>query len=89
VGCLLDSGSAEFTPAENAAIAFAEELTRNPKGVAEPLYAELRKHWSERQIVEITAVACMFNSFNRFNNALGVDLTVYPANLAKPASGCA
>jgi hypothetical protein len=31
--------------------------------------------------VEIAAVACMFNSFNRFNNALGVDLTVYPKKL--------
>jgi len=88
VGCLLDSGSAEFTPAEKAAIAFGEELTLHPKGVAEPVFAELRKHWNERQIVEITAVACLFNSFNRFNNALGVDLTVYPGNLAKPASGC-
>ena len=89
MGCLLDSGSAEFTPAESAAIAFAEDLTRHPTGVAEPIYAELRKHWNERQIVEITAVAAMFNSFNRFNNALGVDPTVYPGNLSKPASGCA
>jgi alkylhydroperoxidase family enzyme len=88
VGCLLDSGSAEFTPAEKAAIAFGEELTLHPKGVAEPVFAELRKHWNERQIVEITATACLFNSFNRFNNALGVDLTVYPANLDKPAAGC-
>ena len=90
MGCLLDSGSAEFTPAEKAAIAFAEELTRKPTGVPDETFAELRKHWNERQIVEITAVACMFNSFNRFNNALGVDLTVYPKSLdAKPPSGCA
>jgi len=81
VSCLLDSGNADFTPAEQAAIAFGEELTRNPKGVPEEVFAELRKHWNERQIVEITAVACLFNSFNRFNNALGVDLTVYPKKL--------
>jgi alkylhydroperoxidase family enzyme len=89
VGCLLDSGSAEFTPAEKAAIAFAEELTLRPAGVAEPIFTDLRKHWNERQIVEITAVACLFNSFNRFNNALGVDPTVYPGTLSKPAPGCA
>ena len=81
VSCLLDSGNADFTPAERAAIAFGEELTRSPKGVAEELFAELRRHWNERQIVEITAVACLFNSFNRFNNSLGVDLTVYPKKL--------
>jgi uncharacterized peroxidase-related enzyme len=81
VSCLTDASTATFTPAERAAIAFAEELTRTPSGVSDATFAELRKHWSERQIVEITAVAAMFNSFNRFNNALGVDLTVYPKKL--------
>ena len=81
MGCLLDSGSAEFTAAEQAAIKFGEELTRSPGGVPDATFADLRKHWNERQIVEITAVACLFNSFNSFNNALGVDLTVYPKKL--------
>ena len=90
IACLLDSGTAEFTPAEKAAVAFGEELTRHPEGVSDATFAELRKHWSERQIVEIAAVACLFNSFNRFNNALGVDLTVYPKSLdANPSQGCA
>jgi len=89
VSCLLDSGNADFTPAERAAIAFAEELTRHPQGVADATFADLGRHWNERQIVEITAVACLFNSFNRFNNALGVDLTVYPKTLdAKPPGAC-
>jgi alkylhydroperoxidase family enzyme len=70
-------------------VRFAEELTRNPAGVAEPTFAELRAHWNDRQVVEITAVACLFNSFNRFNNALAVDLTVYPGSLsATPAPDC-
>jgi uncharacterized peroxidase-related enzyme len=81
VSCLTDASKATFTPAEQAAISFGEALTLHPDGVPEPVFAELRKHWSERQIVEITAVAAMFNSFNRFNNALQVDLTVYPAKL--------
>jgi uncharacterized peroxidase-related enzyme len=81
VSCLTDASTATFTPAERAAIAYGEELTRSPQGVSDATFAELRKHWNERQIVEITAVAAMFNSFNRFNNALGVDLTVYPAKL--------
>lgn len=81
VGCLLDQGNAEFSPPEQAALAFAEALTKPPGTVPEPVFAELRRHWDERQIVELTATACLFNSFNRFNNALGVDLTVYPASL--------
>lgn len=90
MGCLLDSGKAEFEPPEHAAIAYAEELTVNPAGVSDSAFAELQKHWNPRQVVEITATACLFNSFNRFNNALGVDPTVYPKSLdAKPAPGCA
>ena len=78
---LLDEGKAEFTPAERAAVAYAEELTRKPEGVADATFEELHRHWNERQVVEITATAALFNSFNRFNNALGVDLTVYPKEL--------
>jgi alkylhydroperoxidase family enzyme len=86
----MDSGNAEFIPSERAAVAFAGELTNVPQGVSEATFAELRKHWNERQIVEITAVACLFNSFNRFNNALDVDLTVYPGSLdARPPGDCA
>ena len=89
MSCLLDSGTADFTPAEQAAVSFGEELTKHPEGVSDATFAELRKHWNERQIVELAAVACLFNSFNRFNNALGVDLTVYPSSLdAKPSKGC-
>ena len=82
IAALLDEGPpADFAPGEQAALAFAEEMTKRPQGVREETWEELRKHWSERQVVEIVAVAAMFNSFNRFNNALQVDLTVYPSKL--------
>jgi alkylhydroperoxidase family enzyme len=82
IACLLDEGpAAEFTEAERAAVDFAEELTKYPQGVRDEAWTALRKHWDERQAVELVAVAAMFNSFNRFNNALGVDLTVYPKKL--------
>ena len=82
IACLLEeTPSADFTDAERAAVAFAEELTKHPQGVSDAVWSELRKHWDERQAVEIVAVAAMFNSFNRFNNALQVDLTVYPKKL--------
>ena len=82
IACLLEeSPTADFTDAERAAVAFGEELTKHPQGVREETWTELRKHWDERQVVELVAVAAMFNSFNRFNNALQVDLTVYPKKL--------
>lgn len=39
------------------------------------LHRELRRRWTEEQVVEIAAVAGLFNYFNRFNNALGVPPT--------------
>lgn len=82
IACLLEEApSADFTDAERAAVAFGEELTKHPQGVSDAVWSDLRKHWDERQAVEIVAVAAMFNSFNRFNNALQVDLTVYPKKL--------
>ncbi len=70
---------AGFTPAEKAAIDYAEALTRN--NVTEAVFADLKRHYSERGIVEITCVACTFNYSNRFNTALDMDLTVYPGKL--------
>ena len=82
LGELLGEGKAEFTPAERAAIVFSEEMTTHPQGVSPETVAELRRHWDDRQVVEIAAVAALFNSFNRFNNALEVDPTVYPKSLS-------
>jgi alkylhydroperoxidase family enzyme len=49
--------------------------------VSDAVFAELRRHYDDRAIVEITAVACCFNLTNRFNTALDMDLTVYPKAL--------
>lgn len=39
------------------------------------LHREVRDRWTEDQVVEIAAVAGIFNYFNRFNNALEVPPT--------------
>lgn len=43
--------------------------------VSEELHREVRDRWTEDQVVEIAAVAGIFNYFNRFNNALEVPPT--------------
>ena len=64
-----------FGARERAALKFAEELTQESNNVPPELFAELRQHFSEGEIVEITAVAGIFNYFNRFNNALQMEPT--------------
>lgn len=59
-----------FSPDERAAIAYARELTRTAH--AETTRAELRAHYNDEQIVEITLVIGISNLTNRFNNGLGI-----------------
>jgi alkylhydroperoxidase family enzyme len=39
------------------------------------MFAELASHWNPTQIIEITAVICMYNFFNRFAHALDIPVT--------------
>ncbi len=71
----IDEHAELFTPAERAALTLAERMTTDAHGVDEEVWAELRTHWDEGQIVELAAVIGLFNYFNRFNDALHVPVT--------------
>ena len=72
----LESGDLQvFARPEQAALQFCEQLTRDSNAVTDELFAELRRHFDEGEIVEIAAVAGLFNYFNRFNNALQMEPT--------------
>jgi alkylhydroperoxidase family enzyme len=58
-----------------AAIAYGGHMTPTGGVVPGDAYAALAAHWSPAQIVEITAVAALFNYFNRFAIALEVPVT--------------
>lgn len=64
-----------YAPAELAALAFAEAMTLRSTEVPEAVHEELGRRWTPSEVVEIAAVAGLFNYFNRFNNALGVPPT--------------
>jgi hypothetical protein len=42
------------------------------------MFADLRKHWSENQIVEILAVVSVCGFLNRWNDSLGTPLEPEP-----------
>jgi alkylhydroperoxidase family enzyme len=50
-------------------------MTTDARGVDEELWAELRSHYDEGEIIEMAAVIGLFNYFNRFNDALRVEIT--------------
>lgn len=68
-------GAAGFTEAEVAALRFAEALTLHSTAVPDSIFEALRRHFGESEIVEVALVAGLFNYFNRFNNALDVEVT--------------
>jgi alkylhydroperoxidase family enzyme len=50
-------------------------MTRDAPNMTTGDVEALRAHYSEGEIVEIAAVVGLFNYFNRFNDALGMEPT--------------
>lgn len=64
-----------FDAKEQAAILYAERMTLDAHSISDEEFAALRDRFDEGEIVELTAVIGLFNYFNRFNDALQVDVT--------------
>lgn len=62
--------STAFDDAERAAIRYTIALSSTPAYVPDATFAELRRHFTPAQIVELTAVAAWENQRGRFNHAL-------------------
>jgi alkylhydroperoxidase family enzyme len=60
------------------ALDFAVAAAQVPNAVTDDLFAELRKHWSEEQIVEIVGVISVFGFLNRWNDTLATPLEDEP-----------
>lgn len=61
-----------FSDRERAALAYAEEATRH-KQVEDATFTTLRKHFREREIVEITFLNALENFYNLMNLPLGIE----------------
>lgn len=65
--------AALFSPAERAALALAEGLTRLPDRPAdEQLWAHAAAHWSEEELALIVMTTIAINAWNRYMIATGV-----------------
>ena len=67
-----------FTPPEKAAITWAAHLTERTFREHPEAFADLKSHYNDAQIVEITMVSVFFNFWNRFTDALQVDIEESP-----------
>jgi alkylhydroperoxidase family enzyme len=64
--------SPQFDERERTALAYADAITRTGEEVQDELFARLRSHFDEDQVVELTAVIAWENASSKFNHALGV-----------------
>ena len=62
-----------FDEAERAALAFAEAMTITGQKVDDALFARVRTHFTEPQVVELAAAVALENFRSKFNVALGVE----------------
>lgn len=63
--------SEKFNESEKAALAYAEETTRN-KHVEDSTFKRLQRHFSEREIVQITLINALENFANLTNAPLNI-----------------
>ena len=75
MNALLDFENGPFDEAEKAALAYARQLTLDAHRVDDALFARLRRYYDEGEILEISAMAGLFNYFNRVNDALQMEPT--------------
>jgi AhpD family alkylhydroperoxidase len=55
-----------FTPRERAALAWVESITKVAENhVPDETYEQVRRHFSEKEIVDLTAAAVAINGWNR------------------------
>ena len=59
-----------FDEKEKATLLYAERMTRGASAIREGTFEELKRYYSEAQLVELTLTICIANFTNRFNDAL-------------------
>jgi uncharacterized peroxidase-related enzyme len=72
-----------YSEAERAALDFALAAGAVPNAVDAELFARLRKHWSEEQIVQILGAVCLYGFLNRWNDSMATDLETAPREMGE------
>jgi alkylhydroperoxidase family enzyme len=62
-----------FSEEEKLVLEYAECISRTPVEVPEELFDQLRSHFDEAQLIELTYAAAIENMRARFNWALGIE----------------
>jgi uncharacterized peroxidase-related enzyme len=72
-----------FNAGERAALTLARGGALTPNAVTDADFAELKKHFSEDQIVEMIGVIALYGFLNRWNDTLATELENSPLRFGK------
>jgi uncharacterized peroxidase-related enzyme len=63
----------EFDETDRLVVEYAIAVTERPGRLPEALFTQMRRHFNEAQIVELTMRIALCGFFNRFNDALQIE----------------
>lgn len=69
---LFDYERADFPEATKAALRFADRLSGEHTGFTDDEYADLRRHFTDEQILDLGMQCAFFIGWQRFNAAMGI-----------------
>jgi alkylhydroperoxidase family enzyme len=72
-----------YSAAERVALDFALAAAQVPNAVTDELFAALRAHWNEEQIVEIVGTISLFGFMNRWNDTMATPLEDEPVEVGE------
>jgi alkylhydroperoxidase family enzyme len=72
-----------FDARERVALEFAIAAASQPNDVTDELFARMKQHWSEGEIVEIASLVAYFGFMNRFNDTMATPLEDEPIAVAE------
>jgi len=72
-----------YTDAERVALDFALAAGSVPNAVDFELMQEMKKHWSEEQIVQILGAVSLYGFLNRWNDSMATSLEDSPAAMGE------
>lgn len=64
--------SPHYTAAERVVLRYADAITLSDLDVDDALFAELKAHYDDEQIIELTASIAWENASSKFNRALRI-----------------
>jgi uncharacterized peroxidase-related enzyme len=73
-GALKQRNYSRFSEKEKVALAYTEKLTRSPHDITDADFSELKRHFSDPEIVDLHLLVGLANLTNRFTDPLALEL---------------